>query len=388
VRIAFDATALPATLGGAGNYIVGLVSGLRRLGTGDTLFVLCKPEDVDRLGPWDVARVEPVPVPLRDRGHRLVWEQTGLPRLLRRAGVDLLHSSHYTMPLSAVTVARVVTFHDMIFFLYPRHHQYGKVLFFRQMIRAAARRADHIIADSDSTRLDAIRLLGLRDEKIATVHLGVDPQFMPVADPHVLDETCKRHQLHRPFVLVVSTLEPRKNLSGAIKAFARVRQAGIDCRLAIAGTRGWNYSRVYREVENRNLAEHVRFLGFVADADLPALYSAAEVFLYPSFYEGFGLPPLEAMACGGVVVVSNRSSMPEIVGEAGVLCNPDCPEEIGEALVELLRDESARDTWRRRALARASRFSWDETARLTHDVYERVMARKTSTRSNVLMEAR
>jgi glycosyltransferase involved in cell wall biosynthesis len=374
VRIALDATALPPTLGGAGNYIAGLVSGLRRLRAGDEIFVLCKPEDVDRLGPWTGSGVEPVPVRLRNRGARLVWEQTGLPRWLRRAGVDLVHSPHYTMPLNLAGVARVVTFHDMIFFLYPQHHEVHKILFFRTMIRAAARRADHVIADSESTRRDAMRLLDLPDDRITTIHLGVHARFRPVIDPRILDDACRRYRLRRPFVLVVSTLEPRKNLVGAIRAFSRVRHAGLDCQLAIVGARGWKSAVVGREIQRLDLTDHVNVLGFVADADLPALYGAAEVFLYPSFYEGFGLPPLEAMACGAAVVVSNRSSMPEVVGDSGVLCNPDSPDQMGDAVAALLRDGPSKEEWRRRALRRASEFSWDAMARQTHAVYEKTMA--------------
>jgi glycosyltransferase involved in cell wall biosynthesis len=380
MRIAFDATALPRRLGGAGNYVAKLVASLRELDKGDRLFVFCKPEDVERLGPWPSAAAEPVSVPLRNRAHRLAWEQLGLASQLKRIDADLLHSPHYTIPLARVRAARVVTFHDMIFLLYPEHHQRAKVLFFTRMIRAAARIADHIVADSDATRTDAIRLLGVQDSRITTVPLAADPSFVRVTDPVAIDQVCARYRLVRPFVLTVSTLEPRKNLAGAVGAVATVRRRGCQCQLAIAGASGWKYSSIEREIAASEMGEHVNMLGFVDDRDLPALYSAASVFVYPSFYEGFGIPPLEAMACGAAVVASNRSSIPEVVGDGGILCDPGNVEALADAILSLLRDSTARQQLQARALQRARQFSWSRTAARTYDVYQALYAQRSTTR--------
>jgi glycosyltransferase involved in cell wall biosynthesis len=345
-----------------------LVAALRRLNTGDRLFVFSKPEDVDRLGPW-TGGSEPVPVPLAGRAPRLAWEQLQFPRALRRVGADLVHSPHYTLPLGAKRPIRIVTFHDMIFFLYPKHHKRLKAIFFQRMIRYAACRADHIVADSESTRHDTIRLLGPR-VPITTVHLAGNPIFTPIHDRELLDDVCQRYDLRRPFVLTVCTLEPRKNLIGGIRALAELFRSGIRCQLAISGAKGWGYGPILAEASRLGLeSDDVRFLGFVPNEDLRLLYCAAAVFLYPSFYEGFGLPPLEAMACGTPVVVSNRSSLPEIVGGAGMLCDPERVDEIAHALAVLLRDEQTRARWGQKALERAREFSWDRTARKTYQVY-------------------
>jgi len=379
MRIAFDATALPPALSGAGNYIVQLAGALSRLRTGDRLVVIAKQSDAWRFDGWQ--DVELVTVPIRTRPGRLAWEQIGLPRLLRRIEADLLHSPHYTMPLIDVPATRVVTFHDMTFFLYPEHHLRAKTVFFRRMIRAAAARACHLIADSDSTRHDAIRLLHLAPSSISTVHLGVDRRFTPVTDEVQLDAVCRRYGITHPFALSVSTIEPRKNLVTAIRAVARARRDGTPWTLAVAGAAGWRTGPVQDELARSGVAAGVKFLGFVANDDLPALYSAADAFLYPSLYEGFGLPPLEAMACGAPVIVSNRSSMPEIVGDAGVLHDPEDDAAVAAAMGMMLRDRDVREMYRGRALARAAQFTWEEAARRTHTVYTAARAARADARN-------
>lgn len=375
MRIAFDATPLPPTLGGAGHYILRIVHALRSLATGDRLFVFAKPEDLDRLGPW-TGGTEPIGVRLPSRPIRLVWEQTLLPRMLRKLQIDVLHSPHYTLPLQATRVGRIVTFHDMIFLLHPEYHQRAKALFFRRMIRLAARHADHIIADSDATRRDAMHLLGIPGDAVTTVPLAVDERFTRITDPRQVDSVRKRYSLRRPFILTVATLEPRKNLGAALEVLARVRQRGVDCDLAVAGMRGWRYQPLLRDLATSDLAEHVRILGFVPAEDLPALYAAAHVFLYPSLYEGFGLPPLEAMACGAPVIASNRSSMPEVVGDGGMLIDPEDVDSMAAAAADLLRSSAARAHWSGRGVRRASDFSWERTARLTYRVYQSAYERR------------
>jgi glycosyltransferase involved in cell wall biosynthesis len=172
----------------------------------------------------------------------------------------------------------------------------------------------------------------------------------------------------------VCTLEPRKNLVGVIRAFRIIIDRGLACRLVIVGAKGWQFSPVFDEVSRLHLETRVRFLGYVPDDDLPGLYSACEAFLYLSLYEGFGLPPLEAMACGSPIIVSDRSSMPEVIGDAGLLCDPTSPEDIAAKTLTVLGDAVETACWRERALARARHFSWEKTARLTHDVYTRVLA--------------
>jgi glycosyltransferase involved in cell wall biosynthesis len=374
MRIAFDATALPPVAGGAGNYILRLVAALRDLGLDDRVYVICKPEDVERLGPWPGGSFfEPVAVRLRGRVHRLCWEQVGLPGLLRRLGAELLHSPHYTVPLAAPT-RRVVTFHDMIFFLYPQYHDRLKVVFFRRMMRRSSVAADHIITDSESTRSDTIRILGVPRDRITTVPLGVEERYRPITDPVGIDSVLTRHSLSRPFVLSVCTLEPRKNLAGLIGAFRLMRIAGFNGTLAIAGAKGWHVESIFNAVAAPD-RDAVRFLGYVPDADLPALYSACAAFVYPSFYEGFGLPVLEAMACGAAVITSDRSSTAEVAGGAALLCEPSSASDIAAKTLSVLADRERRRELGLRATARATAFTWRAAAERTHEVYARVCGR-------------
>jgi glycosyltransferase involved in cell wall biosynthesis len=404
MRFAFDATALPpAARGfpagapgegsspvrrddgpavhvtdvptGAARYIIRLVQALCALPIDGRLFVFTKTDDVDRFGPWP-AHAEPVPIHLPSRPARLAWEQLRLPAWLQRLDIDLLHSPHYTMPLGPVPAARVVTLHDMGFFLRPGQLPRVKRLFFRAMIRAAARRADMVFTDSESTRTDACRLLGLARERTTVVHAAADEHFRPVREPARLAEVEAKYGLRHPFILAVGTLEPRKNLGAAVRTLATLRAGGLDAQLAIVGARGWGGDVLRDEIRRHGMVDHVRLPGFVPDDDLPALYSACDVFLYPSVYEGFGFPPLEAMACGAPVIVANRSSLPEVVADGGLQYDPDNESTLAPLVSTLIRDRTARQQWQQRAVERAACFSWARTARKTYDSYRSVLARK------------
>ncbi len=379
MRLAVDATALPAQLGGAGNYILRLVDSLAALGLDDRLYVFVKREDIGRFAGWS-ATTEPVPVTLATRAARLAWEQTGLPLALRRLRIDLLHSPHYTLPLAAAGIARVVTFHDMIFFLLPQYHRRGKVVFFTAMIRAAARLADHILTDSASTARDAERLLGLPASRLTTVHLAPDADYRPVTDPRRLAEAEARYGIEHPCLLTICTLEPRKNLVAAVRLVAGLEQAGVRAQLLVVGAKGWGYGPVFEEVRRLGVERLVRVAGYVPRDDLPALYSACDVFLYPSLYEGFGLPPLEAMACGAAVIAADRSSLPEVVGGGGLLFDPDDEASLLRLVRGLLEHPAERAEWSRRAAEQARSFSWEQTARSTYAVYRQVLSARAGER--------
>lgn len=359
---------------GAGRYILRLARALCSVPIDGRLFVLLKAEDVGRFGPWP-PHAEPVPIRLPSRAARLAWEQLKLPGLLRKLEIDVLHSPHYTMPLERVSAARVVTFHDMGFLLVPRLLPPGKRWFFRAMIRASARRADLVLTDSESTRADACRALNLPADSVAVVHPAADDAFRPVTDPERLAEVEARYGLRHPFILSVGTLEPRKNLGAAVRTLGKLRAGGLDVRLAIVGAAGWGYGPLFDEIRRLGLEDFVRLPGFAPEDDLAALYSACDVFLYPSVYEGFGFPPLEAMACGAAVVVSNRSSLPEVVADGGLQYDPDDEDTLAQLVSTLIRDATSRRHWQHRAVLRAACFSWQQTARKTYDSYRSVLDR-------------
>lgn len=370
LRIGIDATALPPRPFGAANYIIHLIHALPQVAPTHAYIVFAKPEHVSWFAGRSGLRVVNARLPARLL--RIVWEQTVLPWLVHQERLDLLHSPHYTMPF-AVRCPTVVTFHDMTFLLYPEAHLLYKRLFFRGIMPLAARRADALIAISESTRADILRLLKPAAEKVFAVPYGVAPLFRPVKDCAAIEAICNRYSLPRQFILYVGNLEPRKNLPVLLQAFARLTQRGLPHALVLAGSRGWKDAEIFSTMKELGLASRVCFPGYIPQPDLPALYSAADLFVYPSLYEGFGLPVLEALACGIPVITSNVSSMPEVAGDAGILVNPRRVDELADALWRILTDRELHDELARKGVERAQMFSWTRTARETLAVYEQVV---------------
>ncbi len=368
MRIGIDATALPPRLYGAGNYITHLIGALLELETDHEFVIFTKSRDAPLFEGKGRARL--VRLPFTSRLRRIVWEQVSLPRLTRQQRLDVLHSPHYTLPFAA-SCATVVTFHDLTFFVCPETHLLYKRVFFQTMIPQSARRADALIAISQSTRADILRILRTPPDKVVAIPYGVAPLFQPITDARALDAFCREHDMPRPFVLYVGNLEPRKNLTTLVRAFARLVERGAPHTLVLAGARGWKDDEIFATVRELGLGARVRFPGFFEQEQLPALYSAADAFVYPALYEGFGLPVLEALACGAPVITSNVSSLPEIVGDAGILVNPRDVAELADALHVVITDRARRESLARAGLAQAKRFSWSQCARDTLAVYER-----------------
>jgi glycosyltransferase involved in cell wall biosynthesis len=239
------------------------------------------------------------------------------------------------------------------------------------MARAAVRRADHLLAISEHTRRDLIDLLGAPPAGVTVTHCGVDPTFRPL-DAAQVAAWRARYGLPERFILYVGTLEPRKNVPRLLDAYARLRRRGPVPPLVLVGGRGWRHAAIDARLAALGLGDAVRFLGYVPAAELPLCYNAAGVFVYPSLYEGFGLPPLEALACGTPVVTSNAASLPEAVGDAAVLVDPRDPAALADALAAALADEPLRQRLRAAGLAQARRFSWRRMAEQTLAVYHDV----------------
>lgn len=368
MRIGIDATALPVELYGAGNYIVNLVHALARVNSDSELVVFTKPVHAPLFQSQEHIQVASVALPMRT--WRIAWEQTILPRLIRRHELDVFHSPHYTIPFAA-PCATVVTFHDMTFFLYPQAHLLYKRFFFRTIIPISARRASAVIAISESTRQDILRLTRISPSKVFGIPYGVGSNFRPEKNPAILDEIRRQYNLPAEFLAYVGNLEPRKNLPMLLRAFARLVKQGLPHDLVLAGSRGWKDNAVFSACQELGLSKRVHFIGFVPQAKLPALYSACSAFVYPSLYEGFGLPVLEALACGAVVVTSNVSSMPEVAGKAGILIDPQNVDDLTNALYRALTDQELRATLPNMAIERARLFSWERAAKETLALYAR-----------------
>lgn len=306
--------------------------------------------------------------------RRIAWEQTRLAALTRR--LDLLHGLAYALPLACACPA-VVTVHDLSFLRYPTAFRRLNRAYLSWITRVSIRKARRVIAVSESTRQDVIALCGAPADRVVAVPNGVAEEFRP-ADRAEVAAFRQRKGLPERFFLFLGTLEPRKNIERLLDAYAlflkdQGARAAAAPSLVIAGAKGWFYEAIFARVERLKLADRVFFPGFVPTAELPWWYRAADLFIYPSLYEGFGLPVLEAMACGTPVITSNASSLPEVAGDAALLVPPDDADALAAAMARVWHDRTLAAALQEAGLAQASRFSWQRTARETIAVYRAVL---------------
>ncbi len=313
--------------------------------------------------------------PLSERALTILWHRLRLPIPVEwfTGPVDIFHSTDFVLP--PVRQARtILTVHDLTFMRLPQCAEPGLRAYLNKVVPRSIERADLVLADSQSTKNDLIELLGVSPDKIEVVYAGVERRFRPMKGEIALQRVKKRYELDFPFILSLGTLEPRKNFTGLIEAYALMRGKGQGVgdrglKLVIAGVKGWLYDEIFAKVEELDLENEVIFPGFIADEDLPALYNLAELFVFPSLYEGFGLPPLEAMACGTPVVTSDRPSLPEIVGDAGLMVEATDNQELAKAMERGLTDEYLRREMREKGLKQAEKFTWEAAAGKLLDVY-------------------
>jgi len=266
---------------------------------------------------------------------------------------------------------RVVTVQDLTCLHFPQFHPWVRRTLFRMGVRRAARLADAIIVPSSATKRDLATWLPPADKKIRVVPLAPREHFVPLSSRESLPVIDRYGLPYRDYLLFVGNVEPRKNLLALVEAYNRLRESTqLRPRLALAGGEGWKNQVIHQAAAISPYAADIRFLGYVPDAELPALMNGALAFVYPSIYEGFGLPPLEAMGCGTPVITSNRSSLPEVVGDAALLVDPNDRAGLADAMARIVDEEPLREDLRERGLKQAQRFSWEDTARLTLRVYE------------------
>jgi glycosyltransferase involved in cell wall biosynthesis len=313
----------------------------------------------------DVARQRLSRLPTHRPAVRILWEQAIQPWAVRQAGVDLVHAMAFVGPLLSSRPA-IITIHDLSFLYYPQGFQRWNRFYLRLFTRWSVRRAQRVIAVSGSTKLDVVQAYGFPASGVDVVYHGVDAAFRPLPAAQVAAFRQKQGLPER-FLLFVGTLEPRKNVARLIEAYARL-PAGRP-PLMLVGGKGWLYDEVLARVEALGLGDDVHLVGYVPAGDLPLWYNAAQIFVYPSLYEGFGLPPLEAMACGTPVVTSCTSSLPEVVGQAARLVDPTDIEALAAAIEDLLQDRTQREQLQAAGLKQAQQFTWAEAAQGTVSSY-------------------
>jgi glycosyltransferase involved in cell wall biosynthesis len=308
---------------------------------------------------------------LRPMPLRRAWSHGRLSLEMALHPPDLLFVPAHALPLLP-SRRSVITIHDLGFLHHPEAHTRAQNLYYRLFTRLSARRATHIIAISEATKRDLQHFYNTSAAKITVIYHGVDRRFRPISDQTILEDTQRRYGIAAPYLLFVSTVQPRKNVSRLIEAFAQAR-AIVGKRmpsLVLAGKRGWLTEQIERRASELGVEQQVRFIGYVPDSDLPALHSAAMAYVAPSLYEGFGMTVLEAQACGTPVLASNVSSLPEVVGDAGLLVDPYDVGAIRDALLRLVEDDRLRAELRERGLRHAASWTWERTARQTLLVLE------------------
>ena len=369
MRIAIDARKLRDF--GIGTYIRNILIELSRLDQVTEYVVLCRPDDQDS---GDVLGRNFRMVPETAPTYSLA-EQFRIPLSLAREGVKLVHEPHYVLP-PAIRCRSVVTIHDCIHLMFPQYLPSKLAyVYAKGSMWSATRKADRVLTVSEASKRDILRFFDIPPEKVEVIYNAIDERFLGAADANRMELTRRRYQLDHPFVLYVGNIKPHKNIERLVEAFAIAKRSGPDdLKLIVIGDELSKYPVLRQSVHRHKLDKHVRFLGFQPQETLAAFYRLARAFVFPSLYEGFGLPPLEAMASGTPVITSNVSSLPEVVGDAALLIDPTRPEEIAAAMRRVLTEPSLRDDLRERGLRRVQEFSWDRSIRRVRDIYEEVLA--------------
>jgi glycosyltransferase involved in cell wall biosynthesis len=369
VRIAIDARKLRDY--GVGTYVRNLLRHLSRLDKTTEYVVLCRQQDAGitaELGENFRAVTEP-------SATYSVREQLSVPLDLRRERVDLFHAPHYVLP-PLTPCKSVVTIHDCIHLRFPQYlpnrvaHAYA-----RMSLWLATHRSRRVLTVSEASKRDILRYFSVPPSKIDVIHNAIDERFGEIPDADEIVRVRERYQLDGRFVLYAGNIKPHKNLERLIEAFHTLRKGPFeDVKLLIIGDEISKYATLRRAVHKYKLHKHVRFFGFVPDKTLAILYRLAGVFVFPSLYEGFGLPPLEAMASGTPVITSNVSSLPEVVGEAALLIDPYDIDAIADAMRRVLSDQSLYADLRQRGLERVRHFSWERSVIRVREIYDEVLA--------------
>jgi glycosyltransferase involved in cell wall biosynthesis len=369
MNIVLDARTVGRRFSGVGFYVLELVRAFSRIDADHSFHLLVHGDSV----------LEDLLLDSRFRIHRTsaspeshpygdLWEEFVLPRIARSVSAHVLHGPAFLIPLRRTSLVKVVTIPDLIAFTHPKTIPWKYALYMRRRIRFAVKTARRTICISESAKQDVLRLLAPPPGKIASIHLGVAERFHPESRERI-EEVRGRYGLERPYILFVGNLEPRKNLVGLVRAFRVVQEEAKDpIDLVVAGQIAWKSEESMRELNARDVRNSVRLTGYFPAEDLPALYSGARAFVFPTFWEGFGMPVLEAMACGTPVVASNVPSIREIAGDAAILVDPHDTESIAKGIREALC--GSRAEWSRRGIERAAQFSWLTTAQRTLEVYE------------------
>jgi glycosyltransferase involved in cell wall biosynthesis len=376
MRIGIDARSVLKQRTGVGNYTYNLIKNLSRIDRENSyiLFYSHHKNVRSAIPKFDNPNFQSKFIRFPNKLLNLMWGTLRIPKIDWLVGeVDVYHSPNYNLNMLGKGKS-LMTIHDLNFFAYRKYSISSARWHYAFKIKSYARQVDAITVVSESTKREVLRYLEVPEAKVHVVYNGYSPIFRPLEQSENTRRILEKYNIKGKFILFVGTLEPRKNIQGLIRAYHQCK-AKDDFLLVLAGGKGWKYKHFFRLVENLKLENRVVFTWYVPDTELPALYNQASVFVYPSLYEGFGIPPLEAMACGLPVIVSNTTSMPEVVGDAGVYVDPNDVEQISHSIDTVLSDDQLRNSMKEKGLERAEGFSWEKTAREILGLYQKLVGK-------------
>lgn len=369
MRIAIDAHSVGTGLGGNESYATNLIEALAEIDSQNdyTIYVTraaARERFENRWANFSVRSTLP---------HTpLIRIPLSLSRELRRNPVDVLHVQFTAPPFAPCPV--VVSIHDLSFEHFPQTFKHRSRVQLRMTVRKSARDADQILTLSEFVRSDVITTYGINSEKVTAIPLAAPVNFVPVEDQEELQRIRQKYGIEGDYILTVGAIQPRKNLPRLLEAYSFLRRSQPNVKLpklVLVGKLAWLFDDTLRAIKALGLTDSVTLTGYVPEEDLPALYSGTKCFVYPSYFEGFGLPPLEAMKCGAPTITGNRASLPEVVGNAAILVDPFSIDEIASAILRVVTDSDLRESLRAAGLERAKLFHWRDTARKTLAVYEK-----------------
>jgi glycosyltransferase involved in cell wall biosynthesis len=375
MRIALDYSAGIRQGAGIGQYVRGLVNAMLAQDTSNEYTLITSERPTKEHSFPTASNVRGRSLFISDRYLNILWYRWRVPLYANffTGPLDIYHGLDFVLPPLLGRVRKIVTVHDLAFLQHPETAVPSLATYLNKVVPESVALADVVAAISHTTKQALIENYKTPPEKITVIPCGIAPYFKRITDPILLEATRHKFELKRPLVLSVGTLEPRKNHLGLIKAFYEVQQSKENsAMLAIAGGEGWLYEETLRTVKELKLEDKVRFLGRVSDLELIILYSLADIFAFPSFFEGFGIPPLEAMACGAPVVTSNTSSLPEVTGDAAIQVDPHDIHAVANAISRLLRDEQLREDLRQKGYLQAQKYTWPKAAHKMLSVYQKL----------------
>ena len=355
MRIAIDAQTTLGKKTGFGFYVKNLAENLKKIDKINKYFIILPKSSRDLSTP-----------------KRFYWDQIGFPLAALKNKPDIIHQTCFSAPIMHGKAKVVLTCHDIIGVTYGADMSFFSRQYFGRWMPFCYKFANKIICNSEYTKNDLIKVLKINPKKLVVVYLAADPIFKPVNNQELIDKTKSKYQIKNKYLLYLGTLNPRKNIELLINVFAQIHKNLPEYQLVIAGKKTWHYENLLRLAQSSGIADKTLFTDYVSDEDSLHLYNGAELFLFPSLYEGFGFPPLEAMSCGKPVISSNATSLPEIVGEGGILIKPDDVKSWAAEISRLINNNNLRKELSTKALMQARKFSWKKCAVETKQVYEEI----------------